>query len=100
EWWPLLLILPWIVRHARRLLPALVPAILWAVLVTLRGGDWMPGGRYLLPLVILLIGSAAAAAGENPVGAESPAFVCLLARSAVFVSVAWGLLLLAPLERP
>jgi arabinofuranosyltransferase len=99
EWWPLLLVLPWIARHVRRLLPALVPAMMWTVLVTLRGGDWMPGGRYLLPLAIILIGSVAAAAGEGAApGPPSPPR--LLARSAVFISVAWGLLLLAPLEKP
>src|SRR6267142_102883 len=99
EWWPLLLILPWIAYNTRRLLPFLAPAMLWAVLVTLRGGDWMPGGRYLLPLAILLIGSAAAAAGDSAATA-SPSFAHRVARSAVFISIAWGLLLLAPLERP
>jgi hypothetical protein len=99
EWWPLLLILPWVASHARRFLPVLAPAMLWTVLVVLRGGDWMPGGRYLLPLVILLIGSVAAAAGEGMAPA-SPSPRRLLVHGAVFLSVAWSLVLLAPLEQP
>ncbi len=94
EWWPLFLILPWAVKRPGRLMPAVVPATVWTVLVAGRGGDWMPGGRYLLPVAVILTGAAAAAVAD-----PSPAFR-RLAYGATFGSVAWGLLLVAPLERP
>ena len=34
--------------------------------LTARGGDWMPGGRYLLPLLVVLVGGAVAAGQGQP----------------------------------
>jgi hypothetical protein len=94
EWWPLLLILPWTVKQAARLLPVLVPATVWTVLVAGRGGDWMPGGRYLLPVAVILIGAAAVGA------TDASGTIRRLTFGVTFASVGWGLLLLAPLEPP
>jgi len=58
EWWPLLLAAPAALR-ARRALPALLAALGWTAVVTLRGGDWMPGSRYLLPLLVVLVAATA-----------------------------------------
>lgn len=55
EWWPLLLAIPALWRRPREALPALVPALGWTALVVARGGDWMPGSRYLLPLLVVLV---------------------------------------------
>ena len=55
EWWPLLLGLPALARRYRSLAPAVLPAVAWLVVVVARGGDWMPGSRYLLPPLVLLV---------------------------------------------
>ncbi len=91
EWWPLLLAAPWIARRHRAALPVLCPVGAWTLLVVARGGDWMPGGRYLLPLLVLLVAGAGAALTEG---------TGRLGRVILIASVAWGLVLLAPIERP
>jgi hypothetical protein len=88
EWWPLLTAVPILIRRRSSIAPVLSATLTWTVLVVTRGGDWMPGGRYLLPLLALLVaGTAALAPGRR-------------ARLAVAAAVAWGLVQLAPLERP
>jgi hypothetical protein len=87
EWWPLLLALPLAARRVPSALPFVVPAAAWSLMVVTRGGDWMPGSRYLLPLLVLLVSAVAA----GPARA---------ARLLTAVPVIWGLLLLAPLEQP
>lgn len=84
EWWPLLPAIAWIGLRFRALLPVLAPAALLTCLVVARGGDWMPGGRYLLPLLIVL------AAGATILPAASAA------RWLAAGSAAWGLILLLP----
>jgi arabinofuranosyltransferase len=87
EWWPLLASVPLLARRHRDLAPALLPAGVWTALVALRGGDWMPGSRYLLPLLVMLV---AAAAWMTP-----------RVRAAVAAAmVAWGLILLVPRPQP
>lgn len=54
EWAPLLLALPALWDKRRGWAPLLLPATLWLGVVALRGGDWMPGSRYLLPVVVPL----------------------------------------------
>jgi arabinofuranosyltransferase len=88
EWWPLLLALPLLAVRRRTLLPALVPVGAWTALVVARGGDWMPGSRYLLPLVVLLVAAAAAAPASR------------WTRIAVPAMALWGCVLLAPLPDP
>ncbi|HEV8700855.1 MAG TPA: hypothetical protein VGV60_06245 [Candidatus Polarisedimenticolia bacterium] len=88
EWWPLLPALAWLGARYKALLPILAPAALLTILVVLRGGDWMPGGRYLLPLLVVL----AAGAAILPAARTS--------RWLVAGSAAWGLLLLSPLTPP
>lgn len=73
-----------VARRRQPWVPALVPVAAWVVLVAVRGGDWMPGGRYLLPLAVV----ATAAAVCFPAGRVR---ACL-----VGLSIAWGCLLLAP----
>lgn len=87
EWWPLLLVLPAVWKRRRLLLPAIVPVVGWTALVVARGGDWMPGSRYLVPLLVLL----AAALALAPMRMR-------LAVAGLLVTVsAWRL---APLEHP
>jgi arabinofuranosyltransferase len=88
EWWPLLLTLPFLAVHWRTLLPAVTPAAAWTVLVVARGGDWMPGSRYLLPLLVLLV----AATASSPTSRRTRVAVPLLA--------VWSCVLLAPLPDP
>jgi arabinofuranosyltransferase len=88
EWFPLLVGVPVLWRKRRTLLPAIAAAGVWTVLVVARGGDWMPGSRYLLPLVALLVGVAAVRAGDRLGRWSAPALA------------AWGCLLLAPLPDP
>ena len=91
EWWPLLPAALWIAPRFRVLLPALAPATLWIGVVLARGGDWMPGGRYLLPLLVIVAFAAAMAAARLP------------GRAALWLAiapVAWGLVLLMPHEQP
>jgi hypothetical protein len=86
EWWPLLLAAP-AVLFARRALPALLAALGWTAVVTVRGGDWMPGSRYLLPLLVVLVVAAATRAGRP--GTALAAAVTL-----------WGVVQIAPLHEP
>jgi len=88
EWWPLLLALPLLAVRWRALLPALAAVGAWSVLVVARGGDWMPGSRYLLPLLVLLVGVAAASPSSRWVRLAAPALAL------------WGCVLLAPLPDP
>ncbi len=88
EWWPLLLALPLLALRWRALLPALAPVGAWTVLVVARGGDWMPGSRYMLPLLVLLVGVAAASPASRWVRLAAPALAL------------WGCVLLAPLPDP
>lgn len=87
EWWPLLLGVPFLARRWRALAPALAPTLAWTALVVARGGDWMPGSRYLLPLLVLLTTGTAAFPGR-------------LARASAAAMAVWGCLLLAPLPDP
>ena len=87
EWWPLLLVVPVLWQQRNRLLPALLPVAGWTALVVVRGGDWMPGSRYLLPLLVLLTVSLALA--EPPRRLQVTVLLVALA--------AWRL---APLEQP
>ena len=86
EWWPLLLAVPTVLR-ARRALPALLVALGWTAVVALRGGDWMPGSRYLLPLLVVLVVAAAHQAGR-------------LRAPIVLGLVLWGVVQTAPLHEP
>lgn len=86
EWWPLLLAAPAVVR-VRAWLPALLPALGWTLVVALRGGDWMPGSRYLLPLLVVL----AAAAAVHPARRRVPL---------LFGLVLWSALQTMPLHDP
>jgi hypothetical protein len=61
EWIPLLGAFHVLAKERVRLLPALAPVALWTAMVVARGGDWMPGSRYLLPLVALLVVALASA---------------------------------------
>jgi hypothetical protein len=88
EWWPLLLALPLLAGRWRILLPVLAPVGVWTVLVVTRGGDWMPGSRYLLPLLVLLVGVAAASPASRWTRLAAPALAL------------WGCVLLAPLPDP
>ncbi len=86
EWWPLLLVAPATLR-ARRALPALLAALGWTAVVALRGGDWMPGSRYLLPLLVVLVAAAACHAGRL--------------RAALVIGLAlWGVVQIVPLHEP
>jgi arabinofuranosyltransferase len=65
EWWPLVPAFLWTTSRRRALLPILVPVALLTCLVVTRGGDWMPGGRYLVPLLVVLVAlTTATAAGH------------------------------------
>jgi hypothetical protein len=86
EWWPLLLAAPAALRP-RRALPALLAALGWTAVVTLRGGDWMPGSRYLLPLLVVLVVAAACHAGK-------------LRAAPVVILIAWGAAQTVPLHEP
>jgi arabinofuranosyltransferase len=86
EWLPLLAVVPALARRRASLLPAFAAALGWAALTTLRGGDWMPGSRYLLPLVVLLVLGLAALVPYR--------------RIAAAVALAWSLLQLTPDEEP
>jgi arabinofuranosyltransferase len=88
EWWPLLVGVPVLWRYRRTLWPAIAAAGTWTVLVVARGGDWMPGSRYLLPLMALLVGAAAVRAGDRFGRWSAPALAT------------WGCFLLAPLPDP
>ncbi len=83
---PLLLLLPAVLQR-KALRPAVAAAAAATVAVAAGGGDWMPGVRYLLPLLVLL------AAGAGVAGTR---------RAAVLVALqgALALLLLAPLPGP
>lgn len=87
EWWPLLVGAPLLARRWRTLAPALAPALVWTALVVGRGGDWMPGSRYLLPLLVLLTAGTAASPGP-------------LARASAAAMAVWGCVLLIPLPDP
>ena len=84
---PLLLLAP-AVAARRALVPGVAAAALAAGAVVAGGGDWMPGVRYLLPVLVLL----AAAAGLAPRRR--------LAVTAVVLQCVLALTLLAPLETP
>ena len=84
---PVLLAAAFAARRSGRTLLLALPAVAWTSLVALRGGDWMPGSRYLLPLAVALILLAAGAQ------LRKPALFTLAA-------VAWCAVLLAPAERP
>ncbi len=86
EWWPLLLAAAAALR-SRLALPALLPALGWTAVVGLRGGDWMPGSRYLLPLLVVLVAAAATRVGRL----RAPAILGL---------VLWGVLQTMPLHDP
>lgn len=87
EWWPLLLAIPVLWQQRRRFLPALLPVAGWTALVVLRGGDWMPGSRYLVPLLVLLTAALAL----------TPPRRRLAAAGLLLALAAWRL---APLEQP
>ena len=87
EWWPLLLALPALWQRRRHLLPVLLPVGGWTALAVARGGDWMPGSRYLIPLLVLLTVALAMA----------PARLCLATAALLVAVAAWRL---APLEFP
>lgn len=87
EVWPLTFGLVALLRYGRQLLPGLVPSCILAVLVVSRGGDWMPGARYLLPLVALMV---AATATLTP----------RLRRVAVMLTISWSVLQLVPTPQP
>jgi len=87
EWFPLLVGVPLLVRRRALLAPALAAAGGWTALVAMRGGDWMPGSRYLLPLLVVLTGATAATEWR-------------WARAAAAATAAWGCLLLAPIPDP
>jgi arabinofuranosyltransferase len=89
EWWPLLLALPMLAVRWRTLLPAVTPVAVWTLLVVARGGDWMPGSRYLLPLLVLLVGAAAALSRLSR-----------WTRLAAPLLAVWACLLLAPIPNP
>ncbi|HYS04620.1 MAG TPA: hypothetical protein VEW47_05445 [Candidatus Dormibacteraeota bacterium] len=100
EWWPLVPALLWMAPRRRALLPILVPVALLTCLVVTRGGDWMPGGRYLVPLVVLLVAMATATVAGR-VGDGRPTGPARLA--ALWLApgpLAWGLLLLMPHPGP
>ena len=86
EWWPLLLAVPALLR-GRRALPALLAALGWTAVVALRGGDWMPGSRYLLPLLVVLVLAAAHRAGR-------------LRAPLVAALALWGVVQVVPLHQP
>ncbi len=88
EWWPLLLAGPVLWRYRRRLLPLLVGVGMWTALVAARGGDWMPGSRYLIPLLVLLAAVVAARTTDTVRWRVSA------------VLAAWGSFLLMPLPDP
>ena len=88
EWWPLLVGVPVLWRHRRPLFPAIAAAAAWAALVVARGGDWMPGSRYFLPLLVLLVGAAAVESADR------------LGRWTAPMLAAWGCFLLVPLSDP
>jgi arabinofuranosyltransferase len=84
EWWPLLAAVLWTGRRRRALVPVYVSLALWTGLVVARGGDWMPGGRYLLPVVVLLAAAVVAIPSART------------ARLVLIGSVVWSLVLLMP----
>lgn len=87
EWWPLLLGLPALAHRYRSLAPAILPVAAWLIVVVARGGDWMPGSRYLLPLLVLLV----LAIGLTP------RRLCL---SATAIMILVSLVRMVPLEEP
>jgi len=87
EWWPLLVGVPFLLSRRRDLLPALAGAGAWTFLVVARGGDWMPGSRYLAPLLVLLVAGAAASRR-------------IWATASVIAMAVWGCLQLAPVADP
>jgi len=84
---PLLVLLPVLARR-RALLPAVGAVVAATAAVAVGGGDWMPGGRYLLPLLVLLTVAAGLAASRRG------------AAVAVGLQAALALTLLAPLASP
>ncbi len=87
ESWPLLLLLPVLWQRRHLLLPVLVPVAGWTALVVARGGDWMPGSRYLMPVLVLLAAALALA----------PRRMRLAVAGLLISAAAWRL---APLEHP
>jgi|GEM_PF-2110009 len=87
EWGPLLLALPTLGRRRREVLPVLLPVLGWTALVAARGGDWMPGSRYLLPLLVLLVAALS----------WSPTRVRFAAAALLVAAAVWRL---APWEEP
>jgi len=87
EWWPLLIGLPLVLGRWRTVLPAAAGVAAWTTLVVVRGGDWMPGSRYLLPLLAILVAGSAATSRR-------------WARASVLTMVCWGCLLLVPVADP
>lgn len=87
EWWPLLLALPVLWGQKRRWGALLIPVLGWTGLVVARGGDWMPGSRYLIPLLVVLSAALALA----------PARVRVTTAGLLIALAAWRLV---PLERP
>jgi len=84
---PVLLVAAVAARRSARALLLALPAAAWTALVVLRGGDWMPGSRYLLPLAVVLILLAATAELRRPA-------------AITLAAVVWCAALLAPAERP
>ncbi len=84
--WPLLAAAGDAARGAPRRALVVVPAALLAVPVVLGGGDWMPGSRYLLPLLVALVTLAARPCRLRGAGVLALALV-------------WTGLLLLPVER-
>jgi hypothetical protein len=88
EWWPLLVAVPVLWGTRRALLPGIAPVAVWTALVVARGGDWMPGSRYLLPLLVILVAAAA-----------SPSLSRWTRLAAPLLTV-WACVLLLPLPDP
>jgi arabinofuranosyltransferase len=83
EWWPLAPAL--LFDRSRKLTVPILAAAPWVALVVLRGGDWMPGGRYFLPVLVILVAGAA---------------IVPSSRTASWIlvgSLIWSLLLMMPL---
>jgi hypothetical protein len=98
EWWPLFPALLWMAPRRRALLPIFVPVALLILLVVMRGGDWMPGGRYLLPLIVILAAMTTATATHRDGDGWTSPPAGRAARRLAIASMAWGLLLLVPLQ--
>ena len=88
EIWPLLIVIPFALMKFKRKALYSLPAVLLTAIVVARGGDWMPGSRYLGPLLIVLVLSVAT-------GVEGR-----LQRLVLACALAWSAFQLAPLPEP